>query len=384
MRARAPTRLMLHLAYALLLFTSGLVVAADEFYRAEVPATQGEAGRERALAAALQVVVRQVTGDPEAAASPQLASEYETAARYARTWRVIDAPDGSRLEVAFDPGAVDAMLASHGLAPRADRPSVLVWMAGPDEEGDRLLLPETDAAAWNGIRAGAVRGGVSMLQPLMDLEDQSRLPPADISARVSTTLREASARYAPDATVSVYLAARNGRWNADWLLLSGETTRRWSTRGLDQATVLDAGIKDVTGILSTLFPISARRPLDLSLPPGAAAEASSAPATSASPAAAPLPAPITAGEGQVLVRVSGISGPADYGRVVALFRNNAAVAAHRVVASEADAVVVSVTPRGDQPALAQALGAEEILEPDVTGVGAAAGQGAVSTYRLKP
>jgi hypothetical protein len=372
---------MLCLALSLLLFTSGIVAETADFYEAEVPATDGEAGRERALAAALQVVVRQVTGDPEVAASPQLAPEYETAARYARTWRVVDAPDGSRLEVAFDQAAVDAMLASHGLAPRADRPSVLIWMAGPDEGGDRLLMPEMDAAAWNGIRAGSVRGGVSMLQPLLDLEDQSRLPPADISARVPTTLREASARYAPDAAVSVYLAAGDGRWNADWLLLSGETTRRWSTRGLDQATVLEAGMKDVTGILSTLFPVSARRPLDLSLPPGAAAVASSAPATAASPASAPVPAPIVAGEGQVLVRVSGISGPGDYGRVVALFRNNAAVAAHRVVASEADAVVVSVTPRGDQPALAQALGAEEILEPESA---AAAGQGAVSTYRLKP
>jgi hypothetical protein len=313
-----------------------------------------------------------------------LAPEYDAAARYARTWRVIDSPDGSRLEVAFDQAAVDAMLAGHGLAPRAGRPSVLVWMAGPDEGGDRLLLPETNAAAWNGIRAGAVRGGVSMLQPLMDLEDQSRLPPADISARVPTTLREASARYSPDSAVSVYLAASDGRWNADWLLVSGETTRRWSTRGLDQEAVLEAGMKDVTGILSTLFPVSASRPLDLSLPPGAAAVASTAPATSASPGSAPVPAPIRAGEGQVLVRVSGISGPADYGRVVALFRNNAAVAAHRVMASEGDTVVVSVTPRGDQPALAQALGAEEILEPDSAGADPVAGRGVVSAYRLKP
>jgi hypothetical protein len=70
--------------------------------------------------------------------------------------------------------------------------------------------------------------------------------------------------------------------------------------------------------------------------------------------------------------------------VVALFRNNAAVASHRIMASEADTVVVSVTPRGDQPALAQALGAEEILEPESAGADVAAGRGAVSAYRLKP
>ena len=153
---------MLHLAFLLLMFTSSFVVAAAEFYRAEVPATDGEAGRERALAAALQVVVRQVTGDPEVAASPQLAPEYDAAARYARTWRVIDSPHGSRLEVAFDQAAVDAMLAGHGLAPRTGRPSVLVC------HGVTSRMLRTQVLGWGIGRLGDLPGGQGVIYRLAE------------------------------------------------------------------------------------------------------------------------------------------------------------------------------------------------------------------------
>ena len=196
----------------LLLVVFALPAGAEDFYSAAVPASSGgeEPGRQQALAAALREVVRQVTGDPEAADSPALEPEYATAARYARQYRFVETPEGLMLEAAFDPGAVDAMLHRHGLAPPARRTTLLLWLAGPAGGGDELLQPEVHGDAWQAANRSATSAGLGMLQPLMDLEDQTRLPAADISARVATTVRDASVRYGTDAVASAYLEGQDG------------------------------------------------------------------------------------------------------------------------------------------------------------------------------
>ncbi len=368
-------RSLWRLLLALLLVGAAATTLSADFYQTRVPAPAGdeESQRQRALALALQSVVRQVTGDPQAAASPRLEPEYEAAGSFAKSYRFLDSPAGLILDAEFDAGAVNDMLNRYGLSPRADRPSVLVWMAGAGAEEDRLLMAETDADVWAVVERAAVHGGVNMLQPLVDWEDQMRLPPADVSARVATSISEASARYLPNAAVSAYLMSSSEIWQVDWLLVSGDTVRRWSTRGADRDGVLEAGMNDVVGMLASLFPVKHRQPVDLSLPGGGTDSV-----------ARPIPAPASVPEGQLLVRVAGINGAADYGRVMAVFRNSAAISSHRMVASEPQALVIAVTPSADQQAVAAALEAEPLLDPEPSGASAAAGSGISFYYRLNP
>jgi hypothetical protein len=387
-------------AVVLVLLSGAFPLVAADLYSARVPVPPGDeaAQRARGLGAALQVVVRQVTGDPQGAASPALAPEYDSAARYAREYRFVDTPRGLELEAAFEPGAVDAMLRRYGLAPRKDRPSVLAWLAGPGEGGDRLLLAEPDAGLWEALDDAAVGNGLTLLVPLLDLEDQMALPPADISARVATTVRDASVRYEPDAVVSAYLSGAGDLWQADWMLLSGETVRRWSTRGESRPAALAAGMRDVAGIMAALFPVSRAVPLDLRVPGVASSAATDGSLPSpAVPGMRPAPpgllvppdsvssvTPIAAGEGEILVRIAGIGGPGDYGRAMGIFRDQPAIVRFKVLAAEPDAVVVAVTPSGGQQAVAAALEASGAVQGEPSGATIGLSRGISLYYRLTP
>lgn len=387
-------------AVALLFLSAALPAEAGDLYSARVPVPPGdeEMQRARGLAAGLQVVVRQVTGDPQAAANPVLAPEYDSAARYARQYRFVDTSRGLEFDVAFDPGAVDAMLRRYGLAARKDRPTVLAWLAGPGEGGDRLLLAEPHADLWEALDEAAVGNGLVLLVPLLDLEDQVAVPPADISARVATTVRDASVRYGPDAVISAYLSGAGDLWQADWMLLSGETVRRWSTRGESRPAALVAGMRDVAGIVAALFPVSRQTPLDLRLPgvvPPVATDSSAQPAAVAgaplAPAAVPAPpgsvtsvTPIARREGEILVRIAGIGGPGDYSRAMGAFRDQPAIERFKVLAAEPDAVVVAVTPSGGEQAVAAALEASGVVRGEPSGEAIGLSRGISLYYRLTP
>jgi hypothetical protein len=376
----------------LLLLLVGLAGAgAGDFYSAEVPVPPGDeqAQRQRALAAALQVVVRQVTGDPQAAASLRLEAEYSAASRYVREYRFVDRPAGRYLEASFDPVAVDTMLRRYGMASSQNPRTVLVWLAGPGDTGDELLSPETDAASWQSVDEAATARGLDLLQPLMDLEDRMSLPPADISARVARSVRDASVRYGADAVLAAYVAGQGDLWQTDWLLLSGESTRRWTTQADAPGAALSAGVNDAAEILATLSPARGPGGLDLSLPAVTAAGAASPDDVAAAPGAGadawttPV-SPLSASEGEILVRVAGISGPRDYSRAVGAFRDNPAVAMHKVAAAEADAVIVAVTPAGSQQAVTEALEATGIMKGEPSGAVADTSQGVSLFFRLLP
>lgn len=387
----SPCCLKLLRATVLLVLSVAFSATGSDFYSASVPVPPGEESvqRTRGLAAALQVVVRQVTGDPEAAASPLLEGEYGSAGRYAREYRFVDRPGGLELEAHFDSEAVDAMLQRYGLAPRAGRPTVLAWLAGPGDGGDQLLLAEPNAALWRALDDAAVANGLALLRPLLDLEDQLRLPAADVSARVAATVRDASIRYDPEAVVSAYIAGGGDFWQVDWMLLSGETVRRWSTRGASAADALASGLGDVGSILAALFPVPRQTPLDLRVPGVATSDAPTlaAPPVSGTEAApGPLTAvtPMVAGAGEILVRVAGIAGPGEYSRAMGVFRDQPAIARFNVLAAEPDAVVVAVTPAEDEQAVAEALEATGVIRGEPSGAAADISRGISLYYRLNP
>jgi len=359
---------------------------AADFYSARVAvATADEATqRQKGLAAALHAVVAQVTGDAEVAASVVLQPEYLSAARYAKEFRFVDGSDGRRLEARFDPAAVDAMLRGYGLQPWAGRPALVIWLAGRGDGGPRLLPPESEPLVWQTLKRAAIGQGLAMVQPLFDLEDQAALPASDVSARVASPVRDASIRYDVDAVLSAFLMTAEGTWQADWMLLSGELTRRWTTRGADAAATLAAGVRDTAVMLGSLFPRPGSASLDLSLPSASAAGVVSRDADSDVGTGAATVSTVAVPAGQTVARVAGIVGPGDYNRAMSALRGNAAVERVSVIAVEPEALIVALTPAAEGAGFAEALEAGGVLQGEPSGNALATSSGISVFLRLVP
>ena len=68
--------------------------------------------------------------------------------------------------------------------------------------------------------AGAQRRGMPLQLPLLDLEDQTQLTPADLWSDYQPAIRQASARYPHDVIVVGRLRAQtDGRWRGAWSIL---------------------------------------------------------------------------------------------------------------------------------------------------------------------
>jgi len=372
-----PSRLFAIFLLAVASFLSAAVAApAGDPYTAEVPVTGvGEGERDVAIARALGEVAVQVSGDPNAATKVRsvrdpgaLVSQY----RYAM------APDGSRLlRVAFDPGAVDALLRDKGLggvspAPAASRaagplPSLLLWV-GKESDGSRVLVSsETDPGVGAAAERAAAASGLPLSLPLGDLEDQERLPAQALWAGDATLIESASSRYGADAVLAGAVTRRPGedRWRGSWTLLGGDAGSQ--TFRTDGATAAEATGRAVALAAGRLAAVPAAAPSEV------AAEI---------PAVAPVAPPVSGPTERVRVQVRGVGSLAQHVRVMRLLQTAEGVEAAHTRALRGDVLLVDVTARGG-PAQVERLVQLGFLEPDAIAPAGAAGPWSFADARLR-
>ncbi len=201
-----------------------LAAPAPDLFTATVPvADQSEAERRRALRRGLADVVVKLTGDSAQAQSAAALELIEQAGDYAVEYGYTDRPagDGVALTVRFAEGDVERFLRRSQLPLwPANRPRLLVWMVSDDpQEGRSFIGRENNPEAYRALSAAFERRGVPLLFPLLDLEDQMNLSPADAWRFNTEALARAAERYQADAWLVVrYYETSDGRWRGAWLL----------------------------------------------------------------------------------------------------------------------------------------------------------------------
>jgi hypothetical protein len=66
--------------------------------------------------------------------------------------------------------------------------------------------------------------------PLMDLQDQSQLTPADVWSDYRPAIRQASARYPHDLVLAGRMRARtDGKWSGEWMLIGDDAAQGFQT-----------------------------------------------------------------------------------------------------------------------------------------------------------
>lgn len=324
--------------------------AEAALHEATVPvADRSEAARQQAVRQALAEVLARLSGDPslpqQAGSAPLLAE----AGRYLQQYQYEGSETAGTLmlRAGFDAAALEAQLRQQGLVLWGrERPPLLVWLAVDDGQRRYLLGADDADPVLAELRAAARREALSLILPLLDLEDQSLVSFSGVWRGDLESVHLASQRYRAQAVLMGGLQRSADGWKARWALRHAGRDSVWQSGAADLAGTLEQGFgKAATGLTVR--------------------------------AAA---APLTQDQARLALVVDGVASLADYARVNAYLQGLAPVRGAELVAMEGRRMELLVDVRGGAAGLDQALNAGGVLEPDRSGAGPAG----ATVYRLRP
>lgn len=226
-------------------------------YSHRVPvANESDDERDRAFREALRAVVLKVTGDQRWLEVPAVeralgnAESYVEAIAYSNELLAVETPEAAGqpdddngapglpltreqryVEVDFSATLVDQLLTNADIPIwNSNRPSVLVWMALQNAEGDRsLLTADINQEIIDSIQQFAQSRGLPVIFPVLDFEDRRNLSEDVVWALDEEAIRRASSRYDADSVLS-------GRLH---FTASGELVGLWQFLFQDREDVFD-------------------------------------------------------------------------------------------------------------------------------------------------
>lgn len=258
---------------AVLLLLAAVAVRAEPvpgLFEAAVPvAGQDPASRDQAMRAALAAVLVKVAGSTRVLENPGV-----TPALAGASSRVLqfyfkrdtllpgDPPDavpGLLLHASFQPADIETILRAAGepiLPP--NRPASLLWLLVEDESGALLANADAAPALVAVLQREALRRGVPLLFPLLDLEDGVAVTPDTLRNLDAAAVLAASKRYtAQSVVIGRVQKVGEGDWQAEWQQHTGEDMRFAQARGVDVAEIGRQLVDALAEGLSAQFAIAA-------------------------------------------------------------------------------------------------------------------------------
>jgi hypothetical protein len=210
-------------------------VVADDLFSAETLVNdEGSETRNAALSELLAEVLVRVSGNPGIRGQAGARKVLDAAPSLVQQYRYRTADEGGALArylwARFDRAGVERMMRGQQLPVWVQRPGVLMWVA-TERAGQREMLnfdnlPEARGAVLQQAR----QRGMPLQLPLMDLQDQAQLTPADVWSDYHAAIRQASARYPHDLVLSGRLRARtDGKWSGEWTLIGSDSAQSFQT-----------------------------------------------------------------------------------------------------------------------------------------------------------
>ncbi len=372
-------------------------------YDAEVPIQdQSPEQRNRAIEDAFRVVLGRLYGGEAATSDPRLVELTKGAPRLVRSyrfhWEEGSAGPRQLLAVQFDEAAVNRTLREKGLGPggaspqpggapppgarTAEQGTLLLWL-GSERTGQReFATPETEPKLVGAANAAARDAGLSILFPLYDLEDRSRLGAADLWGLRAAPIQGASRRYAPEkVVVGLVSGSDSAGWTGRWAVVGAEgLTSEWTTRGASPSAVVQAGVQQASGRVKGGGEAARMPPAPLPAATTQVPATPPAPAKTPAPGSPPGGAEPAAPAGNLLaVRVSGMQRSDDYLRVQKYLSGLPGVGQVQLLGVAGDAVTFGLG--GSAEALSRSIAGGKVLAAEE---GGPAGAGRPLRYRLLP
>ena len=224
----------------------------------QVPvASDSDSARSEGLVRAMDAMLVRLTGDPAVVDTGLAARLRDSVGQYMSgySYRTVAADDGdgtgreTRLLVRFARSALRNALARAEIAVwPPSPPTVLVWLAA-ERDGERFIAgSDQGQSLLEPMRAAAAPLGITLITPLMDVEDRRNLGYGDIAGGFADPVREASARYGAEAVVVGRMqGAGTASVRIRWVLLAedGAPADRWTSTGDSAGSVLESGVRDL-------------------------------------------------------------------------------------------------------------------------------------------
>jgi uncharacterized protein len=208
---------------------------ADWLYAVEVPVeAQTEEERDRAAAQGLLIVLSRLTGLSSVPRGPEIVAAMENPDAYYNRFAFVTreqtaAGPQRNLRVTFQPAAIQGLLGRAQLPVWwSKRPNVLVWLV-LDNFGEREVLSSTsDHPLVAALQERARLRGLPLVLPLMDLDDNLAVSPADVWGKVGQSLDTAALRYDADLVLIGRISVNRDRvisgqpYRGDWEVWLGD------------------------------------------------------------------------------------------------------------------------------------------------------------------
>ncbi|MBB3102264.1 DUF2066 domain-containing protein [Azomonas macrocytogenes] len=238
------------LCSALMPLVPAVAKPMEGLYRVREPfSAQEPNAHDEGLRRAFDTLVLRLTGNPDAATSPALASLRSNPQQLITQYGV----ENDILMVEFDPATVQRSLRQAGMGTwGAERPSLLTWWLSESSQGTQLAGDDQESG--NLLRTAAQYRGLPLLLPLADLDEQLAVTPEVVQTGNVGVLREASSRY--DANALLAVAAREaetGGWQATWQLWLANKEGKGEVSAANPQALADAVMVAVNGYLAPQF-----------------------------------------------------------------------------------------------------------------------------------
>lgn len=255
-------RLSIFFCLAILISLPVSAIQVSGLYQAATPVTdESTSKRKSAIKQALIQVLIKLTGDRNIGKSSSISPFLERPERFMQQFRYQQAPvvegepPSEELWVQFDEAALNNALRSYGLTIWGkERPSILVWLAHENDNNRRLVSFEESPEYIGMLDKNAAARGVSLLFPLLDLEDTSQMSVSDVWGGFKEPVLNASNRYQSDVVLSGRLVQTlPNLWETRWSAYIGTQEMSWTTQGELAEIVLEEGMDELVDRLAAQY-----------------------------------------------------------------------------------------------------------------------------------
>ena len=333
-----------------LLSQQAYALKVSGLYQATVPVSdESVSTRNPAIKQALIQVLVKLTGDRNISKSSSIIPLIERPERFVQQFRYRQATNEDNqqsrspgLWVQFDETALNDALRSYGLSVWGkERPSILVWLAH-EGNGRRLVSFEENPEYLTMLDHRASARGISLLMPLLDLEDTSRISVSDVWGGFKDPILDASKRYQSDVVLTGKLIQiLPTLWESEWSVYIDGQAMSWTGQGELVEIVLEEAVDELADRLATLYVNTGSTRAEV-----------------------------------VELLVSDVNGLDEYARALSYLESLQSVRAVQVKRVSIDKVMFELISHGGQNAIDQAIALGKTLE--------LAGSSEPLTYRLLP